>query len=138
MAATARLTRNLLDRIAGGVCGGIGAHLAISAWWVRLAFIVLTVALPNLGFLLYALIWLNLPAQTLSDLSDTDKARRPVRAETTLLLGAGVIGVGAIALADTLGFLNGVKGDLLTPALLFLIGLTLLIRQLRRDRKSVV
>ncbi len=126
-----RLARSMLDRVLGGVCGGIGAYLGVSAWWLRAAFIALAVALPNLGILLYVLLWLILPAQTLLDLADNNRSRR-VRPETTLLLGGGVILVGIIALADTLGVLNGLKGDLLTPALLFLIGLALLARQLPR------
>lgn len=128
-----RLTRNLLNRVFGGVCGGLGAYLGVSAWWVRAAFIALAVTIPGLGVLLYVLLWLIMPTQLLSDLLPIGVEQpRIARPETTLLLGAGVILVGVTALAYNLNILSGVKGDLLIPAMLFLIGLALLSRQLRR------
>ncbi len=128
-----RLTRNALDRVLGGVCGGVGAYLGIGAWWVRVAFLSLCITIPNFGMLLYLLLWLIMPAQALTDLSpigsDQPRLSRP---ETTLLLGGGIIMIGVTALAYNLNILTGVKSELLTPGMLFLIGLVLLMRQLRR------
>ena len=126
-----RLTRSALDRVLGGVCGGIGAHLGVSVWIVRMAVVVLTLALPALGVLSYLLAWVVFPAPTLADLPDADRPRTG-RPEATILLGGAGIGLGVLALAARLGILAGPQGDLLTPGLLALLGLALLARQARR------
>jgi phage shock protein PspC (stress-responsive transcriptional regulator) len=126
-----RLTRSALDRVFGGVCGGVGAHLGVNAWVVRSAVVVLTVAMPALGILSYLFAWIVFPSPTLSDLPGADRPR-PARPEATILLGGAVIGMGLLALAAQLGFLRGTQGDLLTPSLLALIGLAFLARQGRR------
>ena len=129
-----RLTRNAMDRVLGGVCGGIASHLGVSAWWVRVAFLALTLAIPPFGLLLYLLMWIVMPPQTLSDLptigAEGGRVRGP-RPETTLLLGAGVVIVGVVALAYNMNILNGVNGSVLTPFMLMLIGMALLLRQVR-------
>jgi len=126
-----RLTRSALDRIFGGVCGGIGTHLGVNAWVVRAAVAILTVGLPSLGILSYVLAWVVLPAPTLSDLPGADRPRSG-RPEATILLGGAVIAMGVVALANQLGLLRGPQGDLLAPILLALLGLALLARQVRR------
>ncbi len=126
-----RLTRGGLDRILGGVCGGIGAHLAVSGWWLRIGLLVLIAALPLPGVLLYLLAWVIIPAPTLADQPGAARPR-PARAEATLLLGVGVILVGLLALAVNFGFLQGKSGDPVVPVLLALLGLALLARQIRR------
>jgi phage shock protein C len=133
---TYRLTRNLLNRVLGGVCGGIGSYLGVSAWWVRLAFIALTLTSPTFGILAYVLLWFTLPGQTLDDLPPILQpgekySPRYARPEMMLLLGMGAIIVGVIVLTQSRGLLAGPNGDLLAPGLLFLIGLVLLIKHLR-------
>src|SRR5689334_16363522 len=120
-----RLTRNLLNRVLGGVCGGIGSYLGVSGWWVRLAFIALTLTSPAFGILLYILLWFTMPGQTLDDLPvipRPDEARpvRYARPETMLLLGVGAIIMGLVVLTQSRGLLAGPNGDLLAPGLLFL------------------
>ena len=133
---TYRLTRNLLNRVLGGVCGGIGSYLGVSGWWVRLAFIALTLTSPAFGILAYILLWFTLPGQTLADLPpivQPGEARplRYARPETMLLLGMGAIIMGLIVLTQNRGLLTGPNGDLLAPGLLFVIGLVLLVKHLR-------
>ncbi len=132
-----RLTRNLTERVLGGVCSGLGATLAIDAWWVRAVFALLTIAIPGFGILLYVLLWLTVPAQGLSDLppvsANSDEAERPARAESVLLVGFGSILAGVVVLAYSANLLKGAQDELLTPALLLLIGLALLARQFRRS-----
>ena len=129
--ARPRLCRSAIDRVIGGVCGGIGAHLGVNTWLVRASIILLTLAMPSLGILSYLLAWVIFPAATLSDLPGADRPRAG-RAEATILLGGTVIGMGVIALAAQLGFLQGTQGELLTPGLIALLGLALLMRQARR------
>jgi len=93
---TDRLTRNMLNRVLGGICGGIGSYLGISAWWVRGAFIALMLTNFAFGLLLYILLWLLIPAQTLSDLPPIlhpgePRTPRYAKPEGMLLLGAGAI-----------------------------------------------
>ena len=126
-----RLTRSTLDRVLGGVCGGIGAHLGVNVWLVRTAVVVLTGALPALGILSYMLAWVVFPSATLADLPGADRPRTG-RPEATILLGGAVVAMGVIALAARLNFLQGPQGDLLPPGLLALLGLALLARQTRR------
>lgn len=123
-----RLVRNVLDRVLGGVCGSIGAHLRVSAWWLRLGWLLFTLAEPTLGVFAYLLLWLIMPAPTLADLPDSDRPR-PARAEGTLLLGLGAIVLGIATLAAQFGFWQGKQGDLLLPILLALTGLVLFVRQ---------
>jgi phage shock protein C len=133
---TYRLTRNMLDRVLGGVCGGIGSYLGISGWWVRIAFIALVLTTFSFGVLLYILLWLVIPGQTLADLPPIlhpgePRTPRYARPETMLILGAGAILTGVIVLAQGIGALQSVRGDLLAPAMLLLIGLVILIKHLR-------
>jgi signal transduction histidine kinase/phage shock protein PspC (stress-responsive transcriptional regulator) len=55
-----RLMRSSDDRIIGGVCGGLGAHLGVDPMVVRLAMVVLTLA-DGVGILVYLVAWLRLP-----------------------------------------------------------------------------
>ena len=128
-----RLTRSAIDRVAGGVCGGIGAHLGVSGWWIRLGALVLIGFQPLIGILLYVLTWLIMPAPTLADQPGADRPRL-ARPESTLLLGAGLVAIGALALASNLSFLHAPGGDLVAPILLVLIGVTAFIRQIQRVR----
>ncbi|MHB8625415.1 MAG: PspC domain-containing protein [Aggregatilineales bacterium] len=126
-----RLTRSALDRVCGGVCGGVGSHLGVNAWVVRAAVVILTIALAPLGIMSYLLGWVVLPSPTLADLPGADRPRSG-RPEATILLGGAVIGIGVIALAAQLGFLQGAQGDLLMPGAVALLGLAFLARQTRR------
>ena len=126
-----RLTRSVLDRVLGGVLGGIAAHLTVNAWWLRIGWLVFTLAEPSLGVFVYILLWLTMPAPTLADLPDAERPRT-ARPEATLLLGLGAILLGIATLATNFGFWQSKQGDLLLPILVALTGLVLLSRQVRR------
>jgi phage shock protein C len=64
---TYRLRRSLLDRVLGGICGGIGSYLNLSAWWLRIAFIAIALTSLNFGVLLYVLLWVLIPGQEITD-----------------------------------------------------------------------
>ena len=133
---TYRLTRNMLDRVLGGVSGGIGTYLGISGWWIRLGFIALTLTSFGFGILSYTLLWMLLPGQTLDEVPPFLPAGhapepRYARPETMLMLGALAILVGGVVLAQGTGIFQGPQGDLLAPVMLFLVGLTLLLKHFR-------
>src|SRR5258708_6991991 len=133
---TYRIRRNMLDRVFGGVCGGIASTLGVSAWWVRIAFLALIISAFIFGTLTYILLWVIIPSQTPDDLPPLIKygemaPDRYIRPEAMLLLGALAILLGVVILVQGNGTLQGPQGDLLAPGLLFLIGLALLVKHLR-------
>ena len=60
-AARPRLTRSATDSLAGGVCGGLGAHTGVDAVLWRVGFAALTLA-GGSGVLAYLLLWVLVPA----------------------------------------------------------------------------
>ncbi|MER5637032.1 PspC domain-containing protein [Kitasatospora sp. NPDC002227] len=59
MSALARPRHN---RLVAGVCAGIAARFGLSAWTVRLIFLV-SCLLPGPQFLIYLALWLLLPQE---------------------------------------------------------------------------
>ncbi len=128
-----RLSRNLIDRTFGGVCGGLGVYLGINAWWVRAAFIIFTFFSPLVSVILYLILWLAIPPQTIDELPPGNPLKPgQARAETLIVLGSGIIFLGIIILAVTLGVLQGQRGDLLLTFVIVGLGLVLLAQQVRR------
>ena len=60
--APRRATRSLDDRFLGGVAAGLAAHLGVEVILVRAAFLLATL-LGGFGLVLYAALWIVLPAQ---------------------------------------------------------------------------
>jgi phage shock protein PspC (stress-responsive transcriptional regulator) len=56
-----RLRLSARERMIGGVCGGLGEFLVLDPVLFRAAFLVLAVV-GGLGILLYAVLWLLIPA----------------------------------------------------------------------------
>lgn len=128
-----RLSRNLIDRTLGGVCGGLGVYLGINAWWVRAAFIVFTFFSPLVSIILYLILWLAIPPQTIDEIPPGNPMKPgQARAETLIVLGSGIIFLGIVILAVTLGVLQGQRGDLLLTFVIVGLGLVLLAQQVRR------
>lgn len=59
-AAPRRVVRSGTDRMAGGVCGGLGAYSGVDAVLWRTGFVALTLV-GGSGVLLYLLLWVLLP-----------------------------------------------------------------------------
>ncbi len=58
------LYRSKSDRMIAGVCGGLAKRFNISSTWVRLAFVFI-VLLGGAGFLLYLILWIIIPEESL-------------------------------------------------------------------------
>ncbi len=129
-----RLTRSQIDRVLGGVCGGLAATIGIGAWWVRVAFLVLGAFTAGTGALIYLALWWVLPPQTLDDLRDAEDRRGYVepRPETVILIGGVVILMGLVVLARSLGMLDGANGDAFLPLVILAFALMLALKQLWR------
>lgn len=117
--------RSFDDRVLGGVCGGLGALLRISAWWFRAAFIALTPLTLGAAALLYLALWMLVP--------QASPARRPRGGAGRLLLATALAALtfgGWAAWAG--GGLRGPAGvDLYWPALLLGVALIFFLRQVR-------
>ncbi|AXA89851.1 PspC domain-containing protein [Massilia sp. YMA4] len=59
-----RLRRSRTDRWIGGVCGGIGQVSGVEAWIWRLVFVLFTVSF-GFGLVIYILLWIFVPEETL-------------------------------------------------------------------------
>ncbi len=128
-----RLSRSLIDRTLGGVCGGLGAYLGINAWWVRAAFIIFTFFSPLVSVILYLILWLALSPQSIDEIPAGNPLKPgQARAETLIVLGMGIIILGMIILAVSLDVLQGQRGDLLLTFVVIGLGVVLLAQQLRR------
>ena len=55
-----RLTKSQDDKWIGGVCGGLGEHSPIPAWFWRFLFAVLFL-LYGVGLIFYILLWIFVP-----------------------------------------------------------------------------
>ncbi|MEZ4515354.1 MAG: PspC domain-containing protein [Chloroflexota bacterium] len=58
-----QLTRSESDRMIAGICGGLAAYLNIDPVFVRLAFVVLTLA-SGIGLAIYLILWLVMPSES--------------------------------------------------------------------------
>ncbi|MFC1960649.1 PspC domain-containing protein [Chloroflexota bacterium] len=124
-----RLARSLLDRVFGGVCGGLSAYLDIPSWWLRLFLLLVTVLTAGVAVLLYLILWWTLPV----DLEPgTPTNGRDIG--LLLLVGAATVVTGLIAIARGMGVLAGPDGsDLFWPAVAVFLGVALFLRALRRS-----
>ena len=129
-----RAYRDLEESIVGGVAAGLAEHLGISVTWIRGAFI-LTTALSGLGAVLYAGLWMTLPAGGRFEVaapgieSASRGGRRPGRISRLGDLGPvlvlGVLGIGAVLSVSA--FVGG--GAVLWPLMVGVLGIALLWRQ---------
>lgn len=61
-----RLYRDEADKILGGVCAGLAHYLRIDPAIVRILFAIITIGGFGAGFLIYILLWIILPKNTLN------------------------------------------------------------------------
>jgi phage shock protein C len=96
-----RLTRSRTNRILGGVCAGLADYLGVDVVLIRIAFVVLAFAGGG-GVILYLIGWILIPEE---EPGAAPAARHPSVApgdSARLILGALLIGVGAILLINLL------------------------------------
>ena len=132
-----RAFRDLGSAIAGGVASGVAAHLGVPVLWVRV-FFVSTALLGGFGLLLYAGLWMFVPASQRFEVSApglesaTRTGKRPGRRSRFRDAGPAVA-LGALLFGVVLGF-EGIfgQGALFWPVVLGVSGIGLLWRGLRR------
>ena len=129
-----RAYRDTETSVVGGVAAGLARHLGARVTWVR-AFFVATAVLSGFGVLLYAALWLFLPAAPAREVgtpgaeSATRGGRRPGRIRRLTDAGPAIalvaLGFGAVLIVESvLGI-----GTLFWPVLIAVVGIALLWRQ---------
>ena len=115
-------------RLLAGVAAGTAAHLRLDPLVVRIAFVILGVA--GFGVVAYGLLWLTVPV---GDGDPDDSAPDPARRKLTSrqIAALAVLAVLAFSLA---GKIASSGGAVLLPALVLVVGLAVIWRQLDADR----
>lgn len=149
-----KLVRSRTDRMIAGVCSGLGAYLGIETTWVRLFFLVMTLA-NGFGLLVYLVLWIIMPeagredattGQTLESnveemankaqeiaQSVGDAVRSGPPRQAGIIVGAALIILGGVFLLDTLHIFAWLNFDRLWPLILIVGGLALLVSRLRGE-----
>jgi len=66
-----KLYRSEIDKIVGGVCGGLAEYFGIDSAIVRLVFVLILVY-GGSGLLVYIILWIVLPTQSTTYTSSDD------------------------------------------------------------------
>lgn len=119
------MTRSFTDRVLAGVCGGLAAALGINAWWLRAAFVILTVLSLGVFAVLYLLLWWIVPQESFI-------ARQRGRLSVPLVAVLAMLALLAWAGRD-LGYLRvpTTGADLFWPGALLLLSLVFFLRQVK-------
>jgi phage shock protein PspC (stress-responsive transcriptional regulator) len=119
------MTRSFVDRVFGGVCGGLAGSLPVSAWLLRLIFIILTPLTAGLAGLVYVGLWWLMPQESL--ISDVR-----IRAGRALLIIAMVVASVALWIGFITNNLTTESGvNLYGYLVALLFSVIFLIRQVR-------
>lgn len=137
------LRRDPSRKAVAGVAAGLAAHLGVRAGWVRAAFILLAF-IDGIGLLLYALMWLLVPAggvvaQSAGLETATRRGMRPaIQQRVSAPIDVGVIMSVGFVVAGIMWLL--VSGGLFIPSDYFwpllLAGIGVVILWLQADRSS--
>ena len=142
-----RLYRSNTDKVIGGVSGGLADYLSIDVVIVRVLFVML-VLFGGSGVLVYIILWIAIPAQTVSFkvtednsnvevISDTEPGSPASNKQSNTALGAGIvlIIVGLLFLADRLvPFYNLID---FWPLILIVIGVMIIKPDLFKPSKKL-
>ena len=141
-----RLYRSNTDKVIGGVSGGLADYLSIDVVIVRVLFVLL-VLFGGSGVLVYIILWIAIPDQTISydakeDKSDVEiisdiKTEPATKKQSNTALGAGVILiiVGLLFLADRLiPFYNVID---FWPLILIVVGVMIIKPDLFKQSKKL-
>jgi phage shock protein C len=60
------LVRPREGRVLGGVCAGLGRRFGIDPWPARLLFVLLLLIVPGSQILIYPVLWILMPKESVS------------------------------------------------------------------------
>ena len=113
MENTNKLYRSNTEKVFGGVCGGLADYLNIDVVILRIIFVLLAL-FGGGGILIYIILWIAIPAQTVSyatlkenldaEITNEEHPKNTTSKQSNTALGAGIILiiVGLLFLADRL------------------------------------
>lgn len=141
------LHRSTTNKVIAGVAGGIGEYFNIDPTIVRIIFIMLTI-FGGSGILIYLVLWLVMPADTLRDLNTnehiknnaseiSEKARtfahdfrfNPNQEDSRFWWGLVIIILGFLALFHNFGLFEIFSIGKLWPIILVIFGVMILTRK---------
>ncbi len=147
-----KLVRSSTDRMVSGVCGGLAAYLGLEAIWVRLFFVLISLA-NGVGLLVYVILWIIMPEVGREEATPGQTIESNVQEVATkaqefahnvgqavqsgpnrqagILVGAALIVLGVVFLLDTFHILAWFRFGQLWPLILILGGLALLVNRVR-------
>ena len=146
-----KLYRSRTNRSLGGVCAGLSRYLNVDVSWVRIVFMLLAVT-NGVGLWLYLALWLALPLEGAEEAGLEDNIRASAaemrgrlgglgrqaertigeaNPQTALLVGAGLVLLGALMLLRRFGWFHWLNLGYLWPLLLVALGVWLLVRYIR-------
>lgn len=148
---TKRLARSRTDFMVGGVCGGLGKYLGIDPVFIRLLFVLITLA-GGSGVLIYFILWIVMPREDKletqqSNLDGPELGRRAnlmgeeigqvasqPNTKTIQFIGIALVVAGLYYLLTNLNipWLNWINSVLIWPILLIVGGAFLLLRALKK------
>ncbi len=131
-----RLYRSNTDKVIGGVSGGLAKYLNVDPVLIRVAFVLLTL-FGGGGVLIYIVMWIAIPAETINykaanDKKETTETEQPVEAKpvktdqsnTALIAGVILIILGMLFLADRLIPFYNLRD--LWPVVLIVVGVLII------------
>ncbi|MCL1600117.1 MAG: PspC domain-containing protein [Actinomycetia bacterium] len=100
------LRRSDDQRIFAGVCGGLGEHFGVNAWWFRWAFIILAF-FGFAGIAIYIASWLLIPDEDSTESIAGGWFDGLDMSDTGTLFGVVLIGVAALIIATSVFHISG-------------------------------
>jgi len=135
-----RLSRDMNNRVFGGVASGLANYFAIDPVLIRILFII--TAFSGFGILAYILLWIFMPVSTHSSVvAGEPKLNAQSTSYVHRFLGVGLMLIGGYWLMDNLefywfdSFIESVE-DFAFPSLLILSGLGVLYFSLRKPKED--
>lgn len=132
-----QLMRSESERMIAGVCGGLADYLNVDPVFVRLAFVVLSLA-SGIGIAIYLILWIVMPSEAQSvsaaivmdDKMETDPAALKAgnkESNNAATIGILLVLLGGFFLMSQLGWVSGA----FWPIVLIGAGLFLVLRRNR-------
>ena len=131
-----RLYRSSVNKVIGGVCGGLGEYFAVDPVFVRVIAVLLALATEGFGIIAYLIAWIIIPKQEEQVQTEEVKPQKEVRLSTwnTYLPGLILIGIGlAILMHNTWYWFHW---DDFWPIFLIVAGLFFIFRRNGRQEKA--
>ncbi len=144
-----RLYRSKKNKIAAGVCGGIGEYFDVDPVLVRILF-VLSFFMGGLSVFAYIVGWIIIPFRRVGEVEPEPVSGSPKRSLTgegkggekngTLIFGIIMVAIGAFFLMKNVPFLSGIHWwfrwhfhEFIIPGVLIVLGTFMVIKSREKN-----